>query len=364
VIGGDYALTGPFAVLGAEEAQGAQAYAKWIDAHGGVLGRQVQLKTLDDQSSPQVAASNVSELVSRYHAVAIAGPEEISTTGGAASIGAQLNVPVMSSDANWPYGLVLTSGEKNVTYLGLPPTTRGADEYLQYFEQHHITRVAIIGAKTTFLQGLVEYFQSLGKSLPIKIVADVSFTPGATSITPQILQVENSKPQFILGWGIGSDEVTLAKAIKSMGVTIPFGMAGGGTNPTFTDAAGDSSLQGVYAFAFASQFINDLPNYPTQAAVHQYLTGMTQAGFNSQGGSSNAVMGWDNVLQLVAAIKAAKSADPSAINNALQHLNVTDALAVWHRTPSNHGATPVSAGQPNGYVLVQFNGNNWDLVER
>jgi len=66
-IGLDNPLTGTFAALGKNELIGAQLAIDQINAKNGILGRKVDLKILNDNSSPTQVATNYQTLINADH---------------------------------------------------------------------------------------------------------------------------------------------------------------------------------------------------------------------------------------------------------------------------------------------------------
>ncbi len=73
IVGQSAPLTGPAAQLGIEFRDGAQAYFDHINAAGGVAGRQIVLKTLDDGYESERAAKNTQTLIEKEGAFALFG---------------------------------------------------------------------------------------------------------------------------------------------------------------------------------------------------------------------------------------------------------------------------------------------------
>ena len=73
VLGQSAALSGPAQMLGTEMRDGALAYFDFINANGGVDGRKIVLKSLDDGYEPARAESNTRELIDREHVFALFG---------------------------------------------------------------------------------------------------------------------------------------------------------------------------------------------------------------------------------------------------------------------------------------------------
>src|SRR4051812_3192753 len=73
VLGQSAALSGPASVLGTAMRDGALAYFDAINADGGVHGRQIVLKTVDDGYDPARAGPNTGQLVDKEHVFALFG---------------------------------------------------------------------------------------------------------------------------------------------------------------------------------------------------------------------------------------------------------------------------------------------------
>ena len=63
LIGQSAAFTGPASELGTEMRAGAMAYFQWINAQGGVNGRKIELRSLDDGYESDRAAANTKKLI-------------------------------------------------------------------------------------------------------------------------------------------------------------------------------------------------------------------------------------------------------------------------------------------------------------
>src|SRR5207245_2764898 len=63
-IGASMSLTGQYARIGKNVMNAYQLWAEQTNAKGGLLGRQVELVTYDDQSEPETAAKLYEKLIS------------------------------------------------------------------------------------------------------------------------------------------------------------------------------------------------------------------------------------------------------------------------------------------------------------
>src|SRR5262245_55568287 len=65
LIGQSAALSGPASELGTEMRAGAQAYFDYVNTHGGVFGRKIELRTLDDGYEPDRAVANTRRFITQ-----------------------------------------------------------------------------------------------------------------------------------------------------------------------------------------------------------------------------------------------------------------------------------------------------------
>jgi branched-chain amino acid transport system substrate-binding protein len=72
-LGQSAALSGPAQELGKSMRDGAQAYFDQINASGGVAGRRIVLKTLDDGYEPERAAANTKQFIEGGDVLALFG---------------------------------------------------------------------------------------------------------------------------------------------------------------------------------------------------------------------------------------------------------------------------------------------------
>jgi ABC-type branched-chain amino acid transport systems, periplasmic component len=79
-------LSGDFSDPGKAVKRGYELWAAYVNAHGGVLGRQVQLKIVDDASNPNQAVTNYQNLITRDHVDLVFGPFSSLLTGPSATV--------------------------------------------------------------------------------------------------------------------------------------------------------------------------------------------------------------------------------------------------------------------------------------
>lgn len=93
VLGQSVALTGPAASLGIEMRDGAKVYFEHVNANGGVHGRKIELRTLDDGYEPSRTAPNTRKLIDEDRVFALFGYVGTPTSAAALPIFTQAKVP-------------------------------------------------------------------------------------------------------------------------------------------------------------------------------------------------------------------------------------------------------------------------------
>jgi branched-chain amino acid transport system substrate-binding protein len=98
-IGASLSLTGDFSADGQAYQKGYELWAHDVNAHGGIMGRQVKLTILNDNSSPTQVDTNYTTLISSDHVDLVFGP-----------FSSLLTTPADSVVAHYGYALVEGAG--------------------------------------------------------------------------------------------------------------------------------------------------------------------------------------------------------------------------------------------------------------
>jgi ABC-type branched-subunit amino acid transport system substrate-binding protein len=344
---GDLALAGPYAQIGETDNWGAQAYFKYVDAHGGILGHQVNYITLNNQSNAAQSELDARKCIQTDHAQFIIGPESGADTESALPI----------AIANHTILISLSSGWQTNGYPSSELTSWGFPGFYDVFYQdqydsvqnlivpRHYTRVALLedncGSVCLANQGTV---QTLAKQYGFQLVSTQIDQVGATDVTPQVLAMLAAKPQIILfGLVPGTDSITAIRAIRAQNPTIPISECSACELPSFIAAAGGASvMKNIYVLGSMSQWLDKAQQgtsaqaKATAAGLEQYMAGMKAAGLGAEDQIDNSQEGWDAGLEINWAIKQAGNLDESTIMQKLQHLDINTLGIVWNRNPSNY----------------------------
>jgi len=344
---GDLALAGPYAQIGETDNWGAQAYFKYVNAHGGILGHKVSYVTLNNQSNAAQSELDARKCVQTYHAQFIIGPESGADTESALPIAIANHTILISLSSGWQTNGYPTS---ELTSWGFPGF------YDVFYEDQlasvqnlivprHYTRVALLedncGSVCLANQATV---QTLAKQDGFQLVSTQIDQVGATDVTPQVLAMLAAKPQIILfGLVPGTDSITAIRAIRAQDPTIPISECSACELPSFIAAAGGASvMQNIYVLGSMQDWLTaakqgtGAQEQATAAGLEQYISGMQAAGLGNDNAIDNSQEGWDAGLEIDWAIKQAGNLDETTIMQKLQHLDINTLGIVWNRNPSDY----------------------------
>ena len=344
---GDLALAGPYAQIGETDNWGAQAYFKYANAHGGILGHKVNYITLNNQSNAAQSELDARKCVQTYHAQFIIGPESGADTESALPIAIANHTILISLSSGWQTNGYPTSELNSWGFPGFYDVF--AEDQIASVQNlivpRHYTRVALLedncGSVCLSNQGTV---QALAKQDGFQLVSTQIDQVGATDVTPQVLAMLAAKPQIILfGLVPGTDSITAIRAIRAQDPTIPISECSACELPSFISAAGGPSvMQNIYVLGSMQDWLTaakqgtGAQEAATAAGLEQYEAGMQAAGLGNDNAIDNSQEGWDAGLEIDWAIKQAGNLDETTIMQKLQHLDINTLGILWTRTPSNY----------------------------
>jgi ABC-type branched-subunit amino acid transport system substrate-binding protein len=326
--------------VGIGDLDGVTAYVKWINAHGGVLGRKYSLTALDDASTPSVAVSDVRKCVTQIHANFILGPGETDDYVAAIPVSNSLKTVLIEQGAGWTGIGIPNSDLTSYAFPGF---------YNAYFQNdldmihyviapRHYTKVAVIDGCDPLCDDNINFVKSVAKQYGFTEVAGQSITYNQTDDAPQVIHLLAAHPQaIILGIPPGQDTVTFLKALRAENPTIPVGECAACTVSSFYSAVGGyTTLKDVYVGGPESMLLQYTPSTSAKTDIQDYINGMTAVGYGTSSDIADDAVGWESGMELTAAIKTAGSTSETAVKNALAHQSITLLGWGWARTPSNY----------------------------
>ena len=121
-IGASLAITGTFSADGQAFERGYRLWVKDVNNHGGLLGRQVSLRILEDQSSPNLVDTNYQTMFGKDHVDLAFGPFSSLLTGPASAVAARYGMAFVEGAGGAPsvFDTPSNQADHNVFDVSLP----------------------------------------------------------------------------------------------------------------------------------------------------------------------------------------------------------------------------------------------------
>ena len=195
VLGQSAALTGPAQMLGTEMRDGALAYFDFVNANGGVEGRKIVLKSLDDGYEPDRAEKNTRELINKEHVFALFG-----YVGTATSLAA---LPLVNQE-DLPFFAPLSGAEtlrapfnKNVFHI------RGSyfaetEKIVENLQAMGSKRIAVFYQDDAYGRAGLEGVTRAMKQRNMEVVGVATVERNSANVTAAVATIKALKPRAVI----------------------------------------------------------------------------------------------------------------------------------------------------------------------
>jgi len=257
-IGAAGPMTGSQSKMGIDLKNAAElAVAEWNEK-GGVLGKKIVLVPGDDQADPKQAVAIANKYVNQK-TVAIVGHWNSNCSINAASYYHNAKI-VMISPASTNPRLTL-QGYTTVFRVCGTDDQQGSVAAAFVLKSLKAKRVAVVHDKTTYGQGLADYFKKVVEE-KVQVVFYDGITTGDPDYKSVLSSIRQAKPDVYFFGGVYPEAGRLARQAKEVGLDVPMVTGDGVYDPTFINIAGKAA-EGTYVsfgrepagLASASSFI-------------------------------------------------------------------------------------------------------------
>ena len=299
VIGVSMSLSGDLADLAGPAEKGYQLWADTVNAQGGLLGRKVSLKIVDDASSPTQVVTNYENLITADHVNLVFGPFSSLLTIPAASIAKRYGYAFIEPSGGAPQVFDL---HMNNLFLAQPaPIVSSGDAVASYIlslpaDQRPKT-AAYPSADDPFTSAIVARIQQRLQAAGIKTVYAQTYAAETVDLSPVVTRLVSDKPDLIVSGTGGADAVAEVKGMVQAHWTPKFLFFTGGPNdPTFPAQVGAGNANGIFG---ASDWVPQAKTTGNAAFIKAYIAkyGGTAADIDPAAAEAYAC---GQLLQLVA----------------------------------------------------------------
>jgi branched-chain amino acid transport system substrate-binding protein len=304
---GEFAsLTGKEATFGTSAHEGTLLAIEQVNLSGGVLGKQLELLTEDDQTKAGEPANAVNKLISKDGVIAILGEVASSRSLEAAPICQQSQIPMISPASTNP---TVTQEGNYIFRVCFNDDFQGGA--LANFASGTLKakKVAILtDVKSDYSKGLAKSFKAKYGKNGGNIGTELDFNGGDKDFKGQLTAIKSDNPDAIFLPGYYNDVALICIQAKQLGMNIPI-FGGDGWESESLLTIGKDAMEGHY---FSTHCSIEQPTPEMTAFVAAY-----QKRFEGKTPDAMAVLGYDSAMVLVDAIKRAKTTESVALRDAI-----------------------------------------------
>jgi branched-chain amino acid transport system substrate-binding protein len=240
---GHYAsLTGAEATFGVSTDHGVILALEERNAAGGIKGRQVAVKTLDDASKSSEAGNVVQRLISEDKVVALIGEVASGSSLAGGKVAQQFGVPMISPSST---NKKVTEGRDMVSRVCFLDEFQGY-VVAKFAKDQGFDQVAVLFDQAApYSKGLAETFQSEFAALGGKVVASEAYTAGDADVSAQLQTIKGKTPKAVFLPGYYTDVGNIVRQARKLGIKVPF-LGGDGWDSTKLAEIGGDAIEGSY----------------------------------------------------------------------------------------------------------------------
>ena len=243
-------LSGDFADLAGPALKGYKLWAATVNANGGLLGRKVSLKVVDDASNPTQAVTNYENLITADHVDLVLGP-----------FSSLLTIPTASVASRYGYAFIEPSGgapqvfslHLHDVFLAQPaPIISAGDAFANYIlslpASQRPRTAAYPTADEPITLAIIGVIRQRLEAAGIKSVYSATYAAETVDLSPVITRLVAAKPDLIVSGTGGADAVAEVKGMVQAHWTPKFLFFTGGPNdPTSPGKVGPGNAEGTFS---------------------------------------------------------------------------------------------------------------------
>ncbi|TYC06752.1 ABC transporter substrate-binding protein [Micromonospora sp. WP24] len=313
VVGISLPLTGDFSEPGKGVQRGYQAWAKIVNDKGGLLGRQVELKILDDQSNADRVVSDYEQLIGQDQVDVVVGPFSTRLVVPAARVAEEYGMLFVE-----PAGAakeVFEQGFKNLFYAAPAVANDHYNHLAEYIlglpAGQRPTTAAYAAMDDPFAQGTAYGLKEKLEAGGVRTVVDEVYPPNTTEFSGIAAKIAASKADLVVGGSQYQDGVNLIVALQQLAFQPKLAaFSTAPTSPEFAAAIGNKT-EGILAptgytqkapypsnVEFVEKYTAQFGTPPEEDEANAYTTGqvvaaaITAAGCAEQGECQQKLIDW------------------------------------------------------------------------
>ncbi len=250
VIGISLPLTGDFSQPGTEARRGYEVWAEQVNKSGGILGRQVELKIVDDASSQDTVVSDYTKLITQDKVDLVLGTFSSLLNYAASAVAEKNNMVFVEPAGGAPN--MFTRGFKNLFFAQPATAPHQADVFVEWInslpaDQRPKTAAYPI-QDDPFAAPVIESMQKQLEAIGVQTVYTSKYPADTTNFQSIASQLAGKKPDLIAQGAVFEDGVGLIRSLKQLRYSpkIMFQTSAPSNAGQYSSGVGVGSTEGVF----------------------------------------------------------------------------------------------------------------------
>ncbi len=251
VIGASVSLTGDFADSGKAVQRGYQLWADTVNAKGGILGRKVELRIVDDTSSPTQVVTNYQNLINKDHVDLAFGPFSTLLTIPASQVAKRYGYAFLAPAGGGPK--MFEQNLDNYFFVQPAPTVQSGDVFVNYIlglpaDQRPRT-AAYAELDDPFATPLAENIRTKLEAAGVRTVYKQVYPSETMDMSPVMAAVAAQHPDALVAGTQNEDAYAQIKSLVQLKFSPKFLFQSNGANSPleFPDKVGAANTEGIVA---------------------------------------------------------------------------------------------------------------------
>ncbi len=353
-IGSVLSTTGPAGYLGDPEIKTLRLYVENINKAGGVLGRPLELVFYDDGSDANKANGFAKRLIDDDMVDVLVGGTTTGSTMSMVPLVEKSGIPFVSLA-----GAVVIIEPVKKWVFKTPHTDRmAAEKVFLDMKKRGITNVALLSETSGFGQSGRKETQAMAAKLGMNLVADETYGPKDTDMSPQLTKIKNTAGlQALFVFGLGQGPAIVNRNVRQINLTVPIYHAHGVDSEEFIKLSG-SAAEGVRLPAAALLVADKLAASDPQKTVVTAYRKTYRERYNEDV-STFGGHAYNGLMLVVEAIKRAGSTDKAKVRTALEQTKgFVGTDGVVNMSETDHLGLDLTS-----FRMLEVKNGDWTLVE-
>ena len=249
VIGASVSLTGDFSDSGKAVKNGYDLWANTVNAKGGILGRQVVMKIVDDTSSPTQVVTNYQNLINQDHVDLVFGPFSSLLTVPASQVAKRYGYAFLEPAGGGP--AVFAQKLNNLFFVQPAPVVKSGDVFADWIlslpTDARPKTAAYAELDDPFAAPIAETIRARFEAAGIRTVYKQVYPAEQSDFSSIMAAVATKNPDVLVSGTQNDDAYAQVKSLVQLKFSPKFMfMSNGANSPAeFPDKVGAGNVNGI-----------------------------------------------------------------------------------------------------------------------